>query len=63
MINFAHKYPMATKVVDESFYVDDYLTGANSVKEGIELQYQLQNLFLEADFLLRKWNSSNPALL
>ena len=27
-----------------------YLTGANSVEEGIELQSQLQNLFSEADF-------------
>ena len=44
-IDFAHKYPMAAKVVDELFYVDDCLTGANSVEEGIELQRQLQNLF------------------
>ena len=61
--DFAHKYPIAAKVVDESFYVDDCLIGANSVEEGIELQSQLQNLFSEADFLLRKWNSSNPTVL
>ena len=62
-IDFAHKYPLATKVVDESFYVDDCLTGANSVEEGIKLRGQLQNLFAEADLLLRKWNSSNPGIL
>ena len=61
--DFAHKYPIAAKVVDESFYVDDCLTGVNSVEAGIELQSQLQNLFSEADFLLRKWNSSNPTVL
>ena len=61
--DFAHKYPLTTKVIDESFYVDDCLTGANSVEEGMELQCQLQKLFSEADFLLRKWNSSNPAVL
>ena len=62
-IDFAHKYPLAAKVVDEAFYVDDCLTGANSVEEGIELQQQLQDLFSEADFLLRKWNSSNAGIL
>ena len=58
--DFAHKYPLAARVVEESFYVDDCLTGANSVEEGIQLQDELQNLYSEADFLLRKWNSSNP---
>ena len=53
-IEFAHKYPLASKVVEESFYVDDCLTGADSEDEGIQLQAQLQNLFAEADFLLRK---------
>ena len=43
-IDFAHKYPIASRVVNESFYVDDYLTGADSVEESIELQRQLQNL-------------------
>ena len=62
-IDFAHKYPTAAKVVEESFYVDDCLTGADTVEEGIVLQGQLRNLFSEADFLLRKWNSSNPAIL
>ena len=53
----------AAKVVDEAFYVDDCLTGANTVEEAIELQRQLRDLFSEADFVLRKWNSSSPALL
>lgn len=59
-VDFVHKYPMVSKVVDESFYVDDYLTGTNSMEERIELR-QLQNLFSEADFLLRKWISSSSS--
>ena len=59
-IEFAHKYPLASKVVD---YVDDCLTGADSEEEGIQMQTQLQDLFAKADFLLRKWNSSNPTVL
>ena len=40
-VDFSHKYPLVAEVVDESFYVDDCLTGANSVEEGIKLQRQL----------------------
>ena len=43
--DFAHEYPLATKIVNEAFYVDDCLTGADSVEEGIELCRQLQGLF------------------
>ena len=62
-INFSHKYPLAAEAVNNDFYVDDCLTGADSIEEAIELQHQLQSLFTEADFILRKWNSNSPALL
>ena len=61
--DLAHKYPLAAKAVDESFYVDDGLTGADSTEEAIELQKQLQDLFSQGGFLLRKWNSNDPAIL
>ena len=61
--DFAHKYPIASKIVNDSFYVDDCLTGADSVEEAVETHKQLQGLFSEAEFLLRKWNSSNPTVL
>ena len=57
------EYPMAARAVDESFYVDDGLTGADLVQEAIELQVQLQNLFSRAGFLLHKWTSNEPATL
>ena len=59
----ALKYPLASKVVDNSFYVDDGLTGADSVEEAVRLQLQLQGLFAEGNFILRKWNSSDPRVL
>ena len=62
-IDFAHEYPMAAKVVERSFYVDDCLTGADDVKTAIVLQQQLQDLFSRGAFLLRKWNSSKPSVL
>ena len=59
-LDHAMAYPLAAKSVHTSFYVDDGLTGADSVQEAIELQRQLQDLFSKGDFLLRKWNSSDP---
>ena len=58
-----HQYPLAAAAVDQSFYVDDALTGADSVDGAIELQGQLHCLFSDGCFLLRKWNSSDPAAL
>ena len=61
--DFAIQYPLAVKAVEESFYVDDGLTGAETIEGAIELQVQLQDLFARAGFLLRKWNSSESAVL
>ncbi len=62
-IELADEYPLAVNAVNSSFYVDDGLTGADSIGQAIVLQKQLQDMFLRGDFLLRKWNSSNPSVL
>ena len=62
-LDCATTYPVAAKVVEEDFYVDDGLTGADSIKEAIDLHVELQSLFAEGEFHLRKWNSSESAVL
>ncbi len=62
-LEFAAKYPLAASVANTSIYVDDCLTGAETLEEAIHLQTELHNLFDEAKFLLRKWNSSDPSVL
>ena len=62
-LELTRKYPQAAEAVLKSFYVDDGLSGADSVKLAIALQRQLQDLFIHGSFLLRKWNSSDPAVL
>ena len=61
-LDFALEYPQAASA-EKSFYVDDGLTGADSIEEAIELQKQLQELFSRGGFLLHKWNSSEAAVL
>ena len=62
-MDYGHDYPLAASAVHNSFYVDDGLTGADTVRQAMELQTQLQRLFSKAGFLLRKWRSSDPAVL
>ena len=62
-IDLAHKFSLAAEVVHKSFYVDDCLTGADSVNEAIALQTQLQNLFSRGGFLLWKWSSNEVSAL
>ena len=62
-IDLAQEFPAAAKAVHQSFYVDDGVTGADSVEEAVELQKELQTIFDRGGFTLGKWNSSNPATL
>ena len=62
-LDFAIRYPRAVKVVEEFFYVDDCLTGSDSIQDAVEFQIELQDLFSDGRFLLQKWNSSEPSVL
>ena len=55
-INYAADTPLASMAVHQNFYVNDGLTGTDSISEAIAMQTQLQELFTKAEFLLRKWN-------
>lgn len=61
--NFANEFPLAAKAVQDSLYVDDGLTGSNSVDKAITLQKDLQELFIRGKFLLCKWNSNSQEVL
>lgn len=50
--DFAHLYPRAAEVVNESFYVDDELTGANDIATAISLKQEIQDLFWKGEFIL-----------
>lgn len=36
--DFSARYPLAAQTVEKSFFVDDCLTGADTVQDAIELQ-------------------------
>ncbi|XP_055633801.1 uncharacterized protein LOC129774128 [Toxorhynchites rutilus septentrionalis] len=61
----AHRkqYPVAVGKAEKNTYVDDILTGAESVKEAALLRQQLTTMFASGGFHLRKWASNNAAVL
>ena len=62
-VDFTSEFPLAAKTVEQSFYVDDCLAGADTIEMAIKLQRELLSLFSCGGFLLRKWNSSDLAVL
>lgn len=56
------KYPKAL-ACKRDFYVDDLLSGADSVQEAREMADQLNKLMNEGQFCLRKWASNHHGAL
>ena len=62
-LDLVHEYPSAAHVVEECFYMDDYLTGSDNIEGAINLHLKLVELFDRGGFLLQKWNSSDATVL
>lgn len=56
-------WPIAASVLLHDTFVDDILTGANSIEAVLECQSQLINLCAMEQFHLRKWASNTNQLL
>ncbi|XP_062540970.1 uncharacterized protein LOC134209014 [Armigeres subalbatus] len=56
-------FPDACEVVLKSFYVDDALTGANTLAEARKLREDLEALLGRGGFKLHKWCANDPAIL
>ncbi|XP_067207878.1 uncharacterized protein [Linepithema humile] len=55
-------YPIGSKAVLNDFYVDDLVTGANTLQESLTIKKETSQLLMEGRFHLRKWASNDPAL-
>ncbi|XP_059056265.1 uncharacterized protein LOC131850114 [Achroia grisella] len=56
-------YPLATERVLNHFYMDDMLTGCESVEEGKQIYKQMNELLQRGGFELQKWSSNSEELL
>ncbi len=57
--NHESSYPVAAKNIRENFYVDDLLSGADTVDEVNNIHQQLTTLLQSAGMTLRKWRSNS----
>ncbi|UYV82191.1 hypothetical protein LAZ67_21001303 [Cordylochernes scorpioides] len=56
-------FPVASKIVQTDFYVDDLLSGADTIEEATCHIREVNNLLSSAGFSLRKWRSNVPEVL
>lgn len=60
--DMSNSFPAAATVIEKDFYMDDCLSGANSVDEAIKLANELNKVLLSGGFELRKWHSNSSEL-
>ena len=56
-------YPRATQHIKKSFYVDDFLGGADNCEDAVQLFHQLRGILKKGGFDLRKWRTSSEEVL
>ncbi|XP_055633964.1 uncharacterized protein LOC129774271 [Toxorhynchites rutilus septentrionalis] len=61
--NEGSNFPEASRVVKKDVYVDDLISGENTVERTIQLQRDLMELLQRGGFRLRKWVSNSLEVL
>ena len=56
-------YPNVTSHIKNSFYVDDFLGGANTTEEAISIFNDIRSILLKGGFNLCKWRTSSSEVL
>ncbi|GFW86923.1 uncharacterized protein TNCV_2810781 [Trichonephila clavipes] len=62
-LNEENNFPLAFKADLNDFYINDLMSGANSLSEVVELQNRLTKMLFSAGLVLRKWVSYCNELL
>ncbi|GFQ70350.1 integrase catalytic domain-containing protein [Trichonephila clavata] len=58
----ASRFPLASKVALQDVYMDDVVSGAQTLDTARQLQCQLQNMLKTCGMKLHKWNSNSKEL-
>ena len=56
-------YPKSSYIILNDSYIDDFVSGTDSLDEAISICKNLQEICFSAKFNLRKWSSNNEELL
>lgn len=58
-----NEYPLAAKVIQEDFYMDDLVTGSDSTSKVIKLGNDMDKVLKGAGFELRRWTSNSQDVM
>lgn len=53
-----NQFPIACKAIANDFYVDDLITGADTIQQVRQLRLDITNLLLQYGFPMHKWHSN-----
>ncbi|XP_015436991.1 PREDICTED: uncharacterized protein LOC107192287 [Dufourea novaeangliae] len=56
-------YPIVSHIIMQDFYVDDLLTGTDTIEQAKIFKRDVSRLLREAGFELRKWASNEPTVV
>ncbi|XP_030753174.1 uncharacterized protein LOC115880177 [Sitophilus oryzae] len=62
-IEFQEVSPLVANTIKNHFYVDDVLTGGDTIEDTLSLANELCKVLKGGGFLLRKWVSNEPSIL
>ncbi|XP_059045792.1 uncharacterized protein LOC131841489 [Achroia grisella] len=57
------RYPLAAARVAKEFYMDDLMTGGETVQECLQIYHEMNELLMKAGFKLQKWNSNKDEIM
>ncbi len=61
--NHKKEFPAAAAAIEKHFYVDDFLSGGETIQEAKTMQQSLCKLLSLCGMVLRKWRSNNKQFL
>lgn len=59
----SHDFPEASKMISKDFYIDDLLTGSDSIPELVKRCQEITQILANGCLPLRKWVSNDPSVL
>lgn len=62
-VNDQKRFPIGAEITLRDFYVDDVLTGCDTIEEAVEAKTQLMALLNAGHFSLRKWSSNRSEVI
>ncbi|XP_058797385.1 uncharacterized protein LOC131667724 [Phymastichus coffea] len=57
------RFPRAAMLLHRDFYVDDFLSGADTLEDIMRIRDEMIKLLSRGGFVIRKWSSNHPSAL